>query len=317
MTKALSNQAKAIDFLGEKFPFKGLEIYNQAYAYICRKYTFPPPRKLRKIFDLLQKNSPLLKNPLPEISLGIVCHPKDFGNLELVISQAINRSRNRITEIVLVTTREGHSELKQKFPKFKVLNENEFLEKELLASLESVVPLERYGWVLQQIAKFLIVMTAKNEATLILDADTLLLKDTSFLGADLKQAISYSDEYHVPYVDHYAKFVSLERDKAGHSFVTHYQLMQRDVVTSMLFSEERKLINWIQCADFTKLSPLSEYHCYGEHIVRNYKERVQIVRWGNRAIPMKSIELILNDRNSREIEKAFPSLNSISIHTYL
>lgn len=223
MIKKLSSRAKLIDFLGRIFPFKGLEIYNQAYAYICREYAFPPPRKLRKIYDSLQKNSHSLKKPLPEISLGIVCHPKDFENLELVISQAIKKSRNRITEVLLVTTRDGHSELKQKFPKFKVLNEDEFLEKELIASLKAAVPVELYGWVLQQIVKFLIVMTAENEATLILDADTLLIKERSFLGADLKQTISYSDEYHLPYIDHYANFASVEKDKVGHSFVTHHQ----------------------------------------------------------------------------------------------
>ena len=98
------------------------------YTIIYRRYTYlrgiPPTLHFRQLFDAIQKHDPLVQAELPTITLGIVCHPKDFGPLNLVIEQALNHSRNPISEVVLVTTKEGYDELCSRFPNFEIRDEN-------------------------------------------------------------------------------------------------------------------------------------------------------------------------------------------------
>lgn len=302
-------------FVGSRKHFKGLRIYDTMFSALNQILGVPVPLKIREFFDALQPEGLVLRSPYPTITLGIVCHPKDFAFLDLVVAHAIKHSSNPISEVVMVTTSEGVEALTRLFPAAKVVDENLFLNSEVIETLRNVVPNEIYGWVLQQVAKFTIVLTANNDATLILDADTLLLRDQVFLGSDGSQSISYSYEYHMPYAEHFSKYSGFSQDKTGHSYVTHYQLMQKDILKSFL--PEFGLINWIKSANYEKFSPLADYHSYGEYIFRNYPHRIHVVRWGNISVKRQKIIKLLVPEKSMELYEKFSKWNSISIHSYL
>jgi hypothetical protein len=296
---------------------KGLKFYELIYERIVRLTGIPVPLKIRQIYDALQEKNIEFESALPEISLGIVCHPKDFERLELVVEMAYRNCLNPISEVTLVTTPEGYEPLKRMFPHFNVWNEDQFVSTQVLKTIADYVPKEIKGWVLQQTAKFTIVLRSRNMATLILDADTVLLQERAFLTQNGTQALSYSHEYHLPYAEHYGRFSSQPIDSKGHSFVTHHQLMQKSVVMSLLGTEGDGLCKWIKEADYNVFSPLCEYHCYGEEITRKYPNKYKLVRWGNRPVSSDEYLRATEKSNFVSLSRAFKGCNSISIHSYL
>lgn len=303
--------------LGNFERLKGLNLYDEIFQRINKVAGIPVPLKIRELYDALQKQDLSRDGIYPEISLGIVCHPKDFANLDLVIQMAKKNCKNPITDVSLVTTLSGYKTLKTLFPEYNVYNETDFVSQRTFDAIAKEVPSEISGWVLQQAAKFTIVLNSKNDATLILDADTVLLKRRLFLTENNVQSLSYSHEYHLPYVKHYAKFSGQEIDSNGHSFVTHHQLMQKEVVKSLLGTEGEALPNWILAADYGVFSPLCEYHCYGEELIRKYPSRFKVTRWGN--LPVSASKLRQTQEHSQftSLENAFNGWNSISVHSYL
>jgi hypothetical protein len=295
----------------------GLRIYTVIYRHYANRRGKPPALRFRELFDTLQKNSPFTDNNLQGITLGIVCHPKDFNFLQYVIEQARKHSKNPINEVVIVTTKEGYKELTSRFPQYVLRNEENVFPIDMISRLRLLVPPDKLGWVLQQLIKFHTVLNARNNATLILDADTILIKDRTFIDSYGIQSLSYSHEYHRPYAVHFSKFFKLELDRSGHSYVTHHQLMQKDIVAEMFGSRGENLEAWAKAADYKVFSPLCEYHCYGEFMARRYPNSFRIVRWGN--IPIKSSELdqILKKGNILEVESKFKNWQSISAHSYL
>lgn len=295
----------------------GLEMYEKLYAYYTILRRIPPTLHFRELFDAVQKNNPIRKDNLPAITLGIVCHPKDFEILQIAIAQAIKHSQNPINEVVLVTTKDGYAELSSRYPQYDVRSEDEVLTGDTISNLKKIVPSDRFGWVLQQIIKFSITLRAKNSSTLILDADTILVQSRTFINSQSVQALAYSYEYHQPYSAHFSKFFQLDLDNKGHSFVTHHQLMQKKIVAEMFGENGENLEAWAKAADYNVFSPLSEYHCYGEFLVRFYPKKYKIMRWGNLPISLLSFNQIATGGSVSKVEHQFKDWNSISAHSYL
>ena len=187
----------------------------------------------------------------------------------------------------------------------------------MISRLRVFIPEDKFGWVLQQLIKFQIVLTARNDATLILDADTILVRDRTFIDSEGIQALCYSHEYHRPYAVQFSEFFETDPDNMGHSYVTHHQLMQKRIVEEMFGGTGENLEAWARRANYKIFSPLCEYHCYGEFLARYYPTRFKLMRWGN--IPVKSSELsaILRSNDSLEIVNRFRNWCSISVHSYL
>jgi hypothetical protein len=268
------------------------------------------PLAMRKIISLAQPTDPLSKKMLPAIDVAIPCHIKDFHNLHLVIQGAKKNIRNPINNIKLVTPGYLAAELKAKFPDCSVLTDESVLGPDIRAVINNFVPTERRSWISQQVIKFRVVIDSDTTATLILDADTIMLNPKVWLDHKNSQILCISDEYHLPYKNHQRRMWGGRNYPL--SFVTHHQLMKREVLKEIFGRDGEGLISWIRLADYSEYSPISEYDTYGEWIVLHDPSRVVFSKWNNyrEKINSKNIDYT-------QIKNQYFKYSSVSFHSYL
>lgn len=269
------------------------------------------PFRLRQAISLAQPSDPLKDSILPTIDIAIPCHKKDFGNLHLVIQGARKNVKNPIGKVVLITPDNLAMELESKFPDCQVLSDESVLGGgDLTKAIYDLVPLERRGWIIQQIIKFQITMTSNEVATLILDADTILTKPRIWINRGETQILCIAEEFHLPYKEHQRKVFGGQNNLL--SFVTHHQLMKKEAVKEIFGSNGDGLLNWLQLADYSESSAISEYDTYGEWLVAHRPHEIAFAKWNN--CPVK----ITPQRNSyNEIADRYGQYHSISNHSYL
>ncbi len=265
---------------------------------------------LRQIISLVQLTDPLRGEDLPTIDVAIPCHMKDFENLPFVIEGARANVRNPIGRIILITPSDFVGVLQSNFPECLVTTDERVLGADLIQAIDEFVIEEKKGWILQQIIKFRIALLNNSRATLILDADTILLRPKIFLDAQGKQILCFAEEYYVKYKGHQE---SLSRGKPMlMSFVTHYQLMQSDFVREIFGSHGEGLIEWLKFADYSDSYPLSEYDTYGEWILRNKPNKVAFAKWNNAPIKIEP-----ENTSYEVIKRRYSKYDSISNHSHL
>jgi hypothetical protein len=218
------------------------------------------PYALRQIISLAQPSDPLRGTILPTIDIVIPCHIKDFENLPLVIQGAKAGVINPIGEIKLITPEYLAMELQIRFPDCLVSTDESVLGADLVKAINEFVPKEGRGWVIQQVIKFRMAIMSEQVATLILDADTVLLSPKIWLNSEGTQILCIANEYHLPYKNHIHKVFGGQTHLL--SFVTHHQLMQRDSVREIFGQNGEGLIDWVKAADFNESFPISEYETY-------------------------------------------------------
>lgn len=268
------------------------------------------PTKLRQIIGMAQPSAPLRDVSPPVIDIAIPCHQKDWDNLELVIHGVRSSVINPIGKIRLITPSSMLAELENKFPDCDVVTDESVLDAELISMIDSLVPKERQGWVLQQIIKFKAVLLSEEVATLILDADTILLNRAIYLDSDGRQLLCVGDDYYWPYKHHQRRVFGGQNHLL--SFVTHFQLMKKETLCEMFDSDGRGLLRWLREGDFSESSPVSEYDTYGEWISVNKTDEVVLAKWNN--IPLK-----INPKATSyaKIIEEYARYGSVSNHSYL
>ena len=265
---------------------------------------------LRQIISLAQPSNPLRDKILPTIDIAIPCHVKDFDNLPLVIQGAKLSVRNPIGKIKLITPEYFSTELQTKFPDCIVSTDESVLSADLVKAINELVPKERTGWIIQQIIKFRMAITSDQVATLILDADIVLLKPKIWLDSKGTQILCIADEYHLPYKKHLQKVFGGQTHLL--SFVTHHQLMQRDSVREIFGQNGEGLIEWLNLADFNESSSISEYETYGEWMLKRKPNQIVFSKWNNVPAIIKS-----GDTTYTEIIDSYSKYGSVSNHSYL
>jgi len=269
-------------------------------------------RFFRILFDYSLPSSTKEYSSIPVVVL-IPVSAKDFHQIGTVIKSIYMHSLNPIHEIILVSP--AQIELPPKIVSLypvSVIDESRIISPSIRKSVFSLVPSGRTGWVIQQIIKFKYTALC-SYPVVVLDADTVLLRNVTFVDQIGKQLIQFSYEWHAEYETHYRNFLgSRYRGSVCQiSFVTHYQVMQSDVVLQFLGVKDEndldsRLIDWIECADFANHSPLSEYHSYGRFLTDFYPTRFRIESWRN-----------FDSRNQKSLSKAILTLlnyRSYSLH---
>jgi FkbM family methyltransferase len=267
--------------------------------------------RLRELVSLSQPSEPLKNSSALPIELVIPCHSKDIENLPRVISFAQNSIKNPITAIKLICPASLKNEITLLHPECEVYSDDELLSPEIVKVISNGVPLNRQGWVRQQVIKFAAVIRSSTAASLILDADTLLLKKRNWIDSNAVQLLAIASEFHEPYKHHYKNFFG--GPTLPISFVTHHQLMQKAFVQEMFGVDGIRLADWIKAADFSQASALSEYDTYGEWALANKSNRVRYTKWNNLPVRRDEIRGLTNS----EIQAKFNLLGSISVHSYL
>ena len=268
------------------------------------------PYALRQIISLAQPSDPLRGNILPTIDIAIPCHMKDFDNLPLVIQGAKACVRNPVGTVKLITPESSSLELQTKFPDCLVITDESVLGAEIVEVINELVPKERIGWMIQQIIKFRMAATSDQVATLIVDADTVLLSPKIWLNSEGTQILCIANEYHIPYKEHIRKVFGGQTHLL--SFTTHYQLMQRDFVREIFGQNGEDLIAWMKAADFSESSPTSDYETYGEWMVMKNPNQVVFAKWNNVSSKRNS-----DNASYVEIVDDYTKYGSVSNHSYL
>ena len=268
------------------------------------------PSYLIKIISLSQPSDPLRGKTLPTIDVAIPCHTKDFDNLSLVIQGAKACVRNPIGKVKLITPEYSSMELQTKFPDCLVLTDESVLSADIVEVIDELVPKERRGWMIQQIIKFQMAITSDQVATLIVDADTVLLSPKIWLNSQGTQILCIAEEYHPPYKKHLRKVFGGQKHLL--SFTTHYQLMKRDSIREIFGCDSEGLIQWLKLADFSEDSPTSDYETYGEWMVMKNPNQVVFAKWSN--VP---VSLNLGNASYAELVNEYSKYDSVSNHSYL
>jgi hypothetical protein len=268
------------------------------------------PLRIRRVISLAQPSDPLADKSLPSIDVAIPCHEKDYKNLSLVIQGVKSSVKNPIDQIKLITPGSLAADLQSMFPECKVLTDEQVLDPDLLMFITKSVPKETRGWVLQQAIKLRVVMQSTSVATLILDADTILLRPRVFLDSNCVQIISIADEYHIPYKNHQRRVLAGKNHQL--SFVTHHQLMKRDYVMEIFGYDSRGLLRWLELANYGEGSALSEYDTYGEWVLTHKDSQVRFSKWNN--VPIK---IDPNEVSYKTLSDRYSLYCSISNHSYL
>lgn len=266
--------------------------------------------KCRQILSVVQPSNPLDEIEPPPIDVAIPCHFKDFDNLKLVLDGVHKSVLNPIREIILITPSKYSDILRFNFPDCRVLTDDEVITEAQRIQIDAHFPHGRKSWVLQQVVKIMVALTSEASGTLILDADTILIQKRVWLDRNGRQVLCFGDDYYLPYKKHQRGVFGGENHLM--SFVTHFQLMKKDVLLEMFRPDGSGLIRWLSLADANEGSSVSEYDTYGEWIVTHRPKEVIFAKWNN--LPCK---IIPSEISYAQTVDRFGKFGSISNHSYL
>lgn len=294
---------------------KELPIIFRSYRFLWNKLAcfrkLKWKHELREIADYLQLDNPLRSSPVQDISVGILCHPKDLKLLRLCIEGAIANIEDNLSQIFIVSPQEiDFQNFNYGIPIVNLLD-SDLVDEVLLEKLKSKFGSVQFTWILQQVLKIRLALKLDVSRVLILDSDTVLTSPRKFTDESV-QILSISYEYHSHYVNHYKKFKPTHQE-LGVSFVTHHQLWQRDIAAAIWGG--KGLDRWLESADTTHPNSISEYHTYGTFLINEFPGRFIWARWGNK--PVSKQNFILHERLTLDratMVKGRP--NSISVHDY-
>lgn len=289
-----------------------------------------PSGATRSLASTCQPLDPLRRSkPKPAIDVAIPFVEKDLPCLELVISGVIQSVTNPIGNFYLVTPGDsaqagpsfGNAEsfamlevIRKRHPHLELRFDRQVLGPRLASGLLNHQGLAADGWRVQQLIKYVLARRSRQSATLIVDADTVLLQSKTWLGKDGTQLLQFSEEYHQPYMNHFKTYFGIEKTLPV-SFVTHHQLMQKDVVKEM-FPRVEDLLKWVQLGSQNSKLKISEYETYGTYLLTKYPHRVRFGTWSNLWSP--HLDLVKKTLSSREetLQALLPDYCSVSFHSH-
>lgn len=272
---------------------------------------------LRLLIQFVLPNRPITTDSPPTIELLVACTITDKEKLKISVASAKRNSQNEISQIRIICPARDLSTLKSEFPDFIFETDEETLGTDIFEFIRETFPANLHGWITQQCVKYLAVLNSSFEAVLILDADTVLLKPLTFIDAAENQILSISYEYHSPYANH-AKQMWGNKASSAVSYVTHYQLQQKKFLFEMFPEKQHSIQKWLELADSSQNSAISEYHCYGAWASQVKSNNIRWHKWNNRAIAFNKFEKLSSPQLTLDaLTKDFPRVTSLSFHGYL
>ncbi len=299
------------------------------YLWVRLKGT-PPTGFHRSVASVLQPRDPLRRErELPSITVAIPFVEKDLETLPLVVQSVFANVRNPIREILLITPGKGNG-TKAKLETTehrrvlaKILSESEtcrlVFDGDVLGNLLSRVlnnqESHRDGYAIQTIIKFKAALSADTSATLVVDADTVLLEPKTWITKNGVQLLHFSEEYHQPYRDLISSYFGFEPVFPG-SFVTHHQLLQKDIVRE-IFGSDLEIKEWYLLAKSSTRLKTSEYETYGQFVIKFFGGRYRFGNWSNLWSPFRHrFSAVAAAGKGRNLSVALGGYNSVSFHAH-
>ena len=266
---------------------------------------------------------------IPQIDVAVPFVEKDLPALSLVVEGIYSTVANPIANLFLVTPNDpstgrpgfsdpkSHTELenlRKLFPNVSIRFDRDALGPYLASQLLDNEQGKPGGWHLQQVLKYQLARTSKQVATLIVDADTVLLSRKTWLDNRGTQLLQFSEEFHQPYMNHFQAYFGLPKTLPV-SFVSHHQLMQSDVVREMLPTEQR-LVDWLYCGLENPSLRISEYETYGAYLLAKHPKRVAFGTWSNLWSPRLTMAKQLALDSRRPVRDLLLDYCSVSFHSH-
>lgn len=291
------------------------------------------PYRKRELLESLLPRDFETYSSLP-FSVGIVSSVQEIDLLPLSTEAILITHTELLAEKIIVAPGQQLKDIRKVVPsEFQCVSDDELLTPELSKLIDRIAPPNRRGWIRQQALKILLAKSLGGNGTLLVDADTILLRKQNWISESGQQNLQISTEYHEPYQLHFESFNQKIHQERGvprvrlqASFVTHHQLMQPKVLDEIFIRDNHTfhqgLQKWIGAIDFaTNESPACEWHTYGTYLALNTPSRIQLTQWKNIGISRNSKSKhhgkALKDMKVSEIIQEFKGHNSISLHHYI
>lgn len=158
----------------------------------------------------------------------------------------------------------------------------------------------RNGWYLQQLLKLYagFVIPDILPTYLVVDADTVFLRPTTFLSQEGKYLFNIGSEYHRPYFLHMERMHPTFQKQVRPSGICHHMLFNRDYVQKMMAMVEatHHLPFWrvfLEKVSDILGSGASEYEMYFNYLIKYHPEVIQIrmLRWTNAPTILENLGL--------------------------
>jgi hypothetical protein len=149
--------------------------------------------------------------------------------------------------------------------------------------------LSRNGWYLQQLLKLYIGQCIPNilDKYLVIDADTLFLKPTTFIENN-KCLYNFGSEYHEPYFEHMSKLNSKFDKVLNVSGICHHMMFETKYINELFEIIETQHKDtfynvFLKSVSEKSGSGASEYEIYFNYMLKYHFDKIQIrkLNWIN------------------------------------
>ncbi len=259
---------------------------------------------------------------LPSIRLLWVSHPKDFDVLSHSVLGALHHVRNPVTAIDVVSPSPGEAErlLTPLLPasiSTTYLHDDDVVSESLHEELSHA--LSSHGaWATQQLIKVLMAIGHPSEPTLVIDSDTVLLRDKVWLTPHGRQLL-YFRGYTNPRYQHYLRSWGVSEIDDLRSFVTHHMLFQPEILKEAISNTfgstdsdtlVSAIISAAQELGFPEFS--MDYELYGNVLWARHPSNYQLDKYSNIGLPRPDGSAVLESALTKLREEGH--YNSASFH---
>ena len=260
---------------------------------------------------------------LPEIEIFIPSARKDLILIRQVIEKAIENSANPVRQVSICVPESDIEYFKEaiihlKGVTIRILAEESMLSIKIIERIRAEFG-SRSGWVIAEFLKIEYSTRSQFAGVLVIDSDTIILRNRVWLSTDLKQSLFPVQEYHGEYFE-LLLGLGLPKSPWKFSFMSHYMLFQPKIYRDMYaqiaqMNPEELLWGILSKRREDSKSPFCVcYEAYALHLSSKFPELVQIEKWSNVGFKRETFSL---DFKANLEYLARRKLDSVSLHAYL
>ena len=147
----------------------------------------------------------------------------------------------------------------------------------------------RWKWYFQQILKLGMADKVNTDYYLVVDSDTVFLRDAAFFNADGKPLYAISSEYYKGYFDVFEQLLGFKASRE-YSFTVHHMVFNRRIVKEMqdAFMDQKpwymNIVRYVEPqTPWFSNAQFNEQETYGHYIKALYPDEVNIrlLHWRN------------------------------------
>lgn len=273
----------------------------------------------------LSEDLTLNVDSLPQIEILSVAAGKDLEFLGFALKNAIKYSKNEVVKISIICPKNDLKLCQELISsenfqcEVVIVDEEKEIDESIRIQLKQRFN-NRYGWVLQQLLAVNFVMNSNAKGILLLNADTVMLREVQWLDFESNQILMASVEYHEPYYAFLHKTLRFAPDPK-YTFITHHMLFQPPIYKSILEKKDITSIEslarlLIEESDPTEDSPFCiEFEPYAQGMLEYFLRYVRLRKFSNLSI-LRTKENISNIHRVIDNDLRW-DYNSVSFHDYL